>query len=289
MTAAFVDAATHHCILGSELHLRVKSLAFCLHREAGLSKGDCAFIFALNSPQIPVLFLSLFSLGVIVCPSNPANSVLEISDQVSLSKPVIAFATSDAAHKLPSTILRRIVLLDSPEFNSWMLKSQNDSSSLHFQSSEISQSDTAAILYSSGTTGKFKGVELTHGNFISVLAGAHASRPVRLSPPIILCAVPFFHIYGFLVSIRDVALGATVISMKKFDLRLMMRTVEEFRVTHLALAPPLVVTMVNNADIASECDLSSLEVVLCAGAPLANAVIERFQRVFPNAAMAQVS
>ncbi|KAI5679343.1 hypothetical protein M9H77_10293 [Catharanthus roseus] len=286
-TAAFIDGATRHRILHSELQLRVKSLAFCIHQEIGLSKGDCAFVLAPNSPEIPVLFLSLFSFGVIVCPSNPANSVLEISEQVNLSKPLIAFTTHDLAQKLPSFLRHRTVLLDSPEFISWMLKNGNDCNSLDFQFSEIYQSDTAAILFSSGTTGRFKGVELTHKNFISAVAGSNAARPARQKPPVILCTVPFFHIYGFLMSIRDVAFGATMISMKKFDFRLMMRIVEEIKATHLALAPPAVVLMVNNADLMSEFDLSSLEVVLCAGAPLANAVIERFRRRFPNAAVAQ--
>lgn len=284
---AFVDAATNRCILHSQLQPFVKSLAFCLRSETGLSKGDTAFVLSLNLPQIPVLFLSLFSLGVSVCPSNPTSSVREVSHQVSLCKPVIAFTTSDAVRKLPSSLAHRAILIDSPEFNSWMLKSQTEINSSQFQLSQVSQFDTAAILYSSGTTGKFKGVELTHRNFISAVAGSYASSPARLTPSIILCAVPFFHVYGFLLSIRDVSSGATLISMKEFDFEFMLRTVERFRVTHLALTPSTLVALVNYADEASEFDLSSLEVVFCGGAPLAKAAIERFKRLFPNVAIAQ--
>lgn len=288
-SVAFVDAATNQCVLHSQLEPFVESLAFCLRREIGLSKGDSAFVLSVNLPQIPVLFLSLLSIGVIVCTSNPASSVLEVSDQVSLCNPVIAFTTSDAVEKLPSSLRSRAILIDSPEFNSWMLKTRTEIDSFQFQSSEISQSDTAAILFSSGTTGKFKGVELAHRNFISNLARTYAALPVRVTPPVILCAVPFYHVYGFLLTIRDVSYGATLISMKKFDLRLMMRTMERFRATHLALAPPVVVSMVNNADLASEFDLSSLEVVFCGGAPLAMAANERFTRLFPNVAISQVN
>lgn len=153
---------------------------------------------------------------------------------------------------------------------------------------QISQSDTAAILYSSGTTGNFKGVELTHRNFISAIAGAHAeASPSRKTPAVTLCAVPYFHIYGFLMGLKEVALGGTLVAMRRFDLELMVRKVEEFKVTHLAVAPPAVVAIVHNADAARRYDLSSLEVVFCGGAPLANAVVERFKTEFPNVPIAQ--
>lgn len=153
---------------------------------------------------------------------------------------------------------------------------------------QISQSDTAAILYSSGTTGNFKGVELTHRNFISALAGAYAAAR-RRTPAVTFCGVPYFHVYGFLLCFREVALGGTVVAMKRFDLELMMKKVEEFKVTHMALAPPAVVAMVNYADVARKYDLKSLEVVLCGGAPLAHLVIARFKKQFPNVAITQVS
>lgn len=53
-----------------------------------------------------------------------------------------------------------------------------------------------------------------------------------------------------------------LISMKKFDFEFMLRMVERFGVTHLAVAPPTLVAPVNYADEASEFDLSSLEVML---------------------------
>ncbi|KAL3501047.1 hypothetical protein ACH5RR_035496 [Cinchona calisaya] len=279
---ALLDSTTPHRILHSQLQHLVNSLAFSLHHEFRLSRGKTAFLLSLNSPHIPILYLSLFSLGVIVSPSNPANSAREISGQIHLCKPVIAFTTSDTAHKLPYFL--PTILLDSPEFNSMMFRNQN---SFHLPENQISQSDTAAILYSSGTTGNFKGVELTHRNFISFLAGARAAATVRKTPVVTLCAVPYFHVYGFMLCFREVALGGTVVAIKRFDLELMARKVEEFKVTHLALAPPSLVAMVNNADVASKYDLSSLEMVLCGGALLANAVTERFKIEFPNVAVAQ--
>ena len=63
---------------------------------------------------------------------------------------------------------------------------------------------------------------------------------------------------------------------------------EEFRVTHLALAPPLLVAMAKNDDVTGGCDLSSLEEVVCGGAPLGKDVISAFLARFPRVAILQV-
>lgn len=282
-TAALIDADTRLRIPYSQLLLRVQALATSLQHRIALSKGDSAFILSPNSLYIPILYLSLFSLGVIVSPSNPASTISEISRQIQLCKPVIAFSTSDTAHKLPS-LKYRTILLDSVEFDSIMT-----SPTQNFNRVDVYQSDAAAIMYSSGTTGKVKGVVLTHRSFISMLAAASSVRPVRSSPAVSLCTVPYFHVYGFVYGVRSVALGISLVTMKRFDLRLMMTGIEEFKVTHLPLAPPVVVAMVNNDDVTAGYNLSSLEVVLSGGAPLSNAMVERFKKKFHHVSLVQVS
>ncbi|XP_057949529.1 4-coumarate--CoA ligase-like 9 isoform X2 [Malania oleifera] len=281
--AGFIDAATGTRIPYSELPRRTETLAAFLQNRVGLSRGDSAFVLSPNSIRVPVLYLSLFSLGVIVSPSNPAATESEIAGQIQLCKPAIAFATSETVRKLPSLRLRTI-LLDSPEFDSAMMSPGEKLNPVR-----VAQSNTAAILYSSGTTGRVKGVELTHRNWISTVAAAHAVRPVRTRPVVSLCAVPYFHVYGFAYCVRAVALGESVVSMERFDLRLMMRAIEGLRVTHVAVAPPIVVAMLrdDHGDLMDGYDLSSLEVVACGGALLQRSVIERFKKRFPNVQMAQ--
>ncbi|KAM7487173.1 hypothetical protein LguiB_024657 [Lonicera macranthoides] len=282
-TAALIDADTSLRVPYSQLLLRVQALAASLQHQIGLSKGDAAFILSPNSLNIPILYLSLFSLSVIVSPSNPASTISEISRQIQLCKPVIAFSTSDTAHKLPS-LKYRTILLDSAEFDSMMT-----SPTANFNRVDVYQSEAAAIMYSSGTTGKVKGVVLTHRNFISMLAVASSVRPVRSSPAVSLCTVPYFHVYGFIYGVRSVALGISLVTMKRFDLRLMMRGIEEFKVTHLPVAPPVVVAMVNNDDVTAGNNLSSLEVVLSGGAPLTNAMVERFKKKFHDVSLVQAN
>ncbi|XP_028126945.1 4-coumarate--CoA ligase-like 9 [Camellia sinensis] len=153
-TTTLIDATTCCHISYPEVITRPKTLTASLHHEIGLSIGDFAFILSPNSVQISILYLSLLSLDVTVSASNPTSSKSEVSHQIELSKPVIAFATSGIAHNLPS-LLHRTIILNSLEFESM-----------------ITNSNTMVILYFSRTTSKSKGVELSYRNFISSLARA---------------------------------------------------------------------------------------------------------------------
>ncbi|CAL5361965.1 unnamed protein product [Camellia sinensis] len=94
--------------------------------------------------------------------------------------------------------------------------------------------------------------------------------------------MPFFHVYGFFYSLKSVVVSETVVVMERFDLRKMMKAVEEFRVTNAAAAPPMVVAMaMAKEDVAEGYDLRSLEGVGCGGSPLAKEVITAFKAKFP--------
>jgi acyl-CoA synthetase (AMP-forming)/AMP-acid ligase II len=152
----------------------------------------------------------------------------------------------------------------------------------------VNQSELAAIMFSSGTTGKVKGVLLTHRNLMAVIAGYYPFKQERKSPTVMLYTVPYFHVFGFFYSFKSVALSETVVVMERFDLKKMLRAVEKFRVTHLAVAPPVVVAMAKS-DLTDGYDLRSLETVGCGGAPLGKDVMKVFADRFPTVDLWQVS
>lgn len=75
--------------------------------------------------------------------------------------------------------------------------------------------------------------------------------------------------------------------MERFDLTKMLRAVEEFRVTHVALTPPVVVMMAKS-DVTDGYDLSSLQDVVCGGATLSKDVIIAYTAKFPTVTLVQV-
>ncbi|EEF47518.1 4-coumarate--CoA ligase-like 9 [Ricinus communis] len=279
-TPALIDAVTGHRISYPEFIILTKSLSSYLHIVLGLRKGDTAFILSPNSVHIPIICFSLLSLGVIVSPGNPASSESEIQHQIHLSKPVVAFVTGHTAHKI--TNLNTIVI-DSHWFES--IRSHREPEPVK---PRIYQSDPAAILYSSGTTGRVKGVILTHRNFTYVAAAGHAVRAPRQTPPVSFCVVPYFHVYGLSYFIRTLTVGETLVSMGRFDMKMMLKAIQDFRITHMALAPPVVVAMAKgNNGMVDGYDLSSLEVVGCGGAPLRESVVQQFRKKFPNVILGQ--
>ncbi|XVF43762.1 hypothetical protein PTKIN_Ptkin02bG0066200 [Pterospermum kingtungense] len=281
---ALIDASSRRCILFSELIFRFKNLAASLRSRFGLSKGDCAFVISSNNIYTPILYLSLFSIGVVVSPANPAASIPEIHHQIGLSKPLIAFASLDSAHKIPS-LKYGVVTIDSIDFESLM---ESQSKKKEQEGIKVNQSDVSTILYSSGTTGLVKGVALTHRNLAAAIAGG--MRPVRKFPMVTFCTVPLFHVYGLALSLRALASGDCVVIIgggRTFDLRKMYRVVEKYKVSHVSLAPPSVVKMVRDAEIMDGYDLSSLEVIGCGGAHLSRIIIERLRKRLPNVQLAQ--
>ncbi|XP_017970078.1 PREDICTED: 4-coumarate--CoA ligase-like 9 [Theobroma cacao] len=283
---ALIDATTRRRILYPELISRVNNLAASLRTHFGLSKGDCAFVSSPNNIYTPILCLSLFSLGVVVSPANPAATIPEIHHQIRLSKPVIAFASLDSDHKIPS-LKYGTAIMDSVEFESLMV---NRSEKKKQEGIKVNQSDVATILYSSGTTGRVKGVALTHHNWTATIATGYSLRPMRKCPTVAFCPVPLFHVYGLAYSLRLLATGNCVVingGGGRLDMKKIYDIVEEYRVSQVALAPPLVVTMVRDAGMMEGCDLSSLEVISCGGAHLSKSKIERLRKRLPKVQLAQ--
>lgn len=281
---ALIDSATGRHLSYAEFNHRAQTLATNLTSLLKLSKNDTALVLSPNLIQVPILCFALLSIGVVVSPANPTSKRSELTRLVDICKPVIAFATSATASIIPDLMLGTVVI-DSLEFDSLMTTTIRPGTQLGRV--EVSQSDVAAILYSSGTTGKVKGVMLTHRNLIALVAVYDAVRVRREEPAVFLYTMPFFHVYGFTFSLRAMVLSDTVVIMERFSLRGMLGAVERFRVTHLAVVPPLVVAMTKDG-VTEGYDLRSLEGVRCGAAPLGKDTVAAFKSKFPGVVIEQV-
>lgn len=286
-----MNAATGRRLTYPEFLRQTNSLTLSLQKHYSLSKNDVAFILSPSSFEIPVLYFSLLSLGVVVSPANPLGSTSEISHQLHLSKPSIAFATSRTSHKLPPNF--RTVLVDSPEFLS-LLSTQHQNDVVISPPAVVNQSDAAVILYSSGTTGKVKGVLLTHRNIISLVAsfhhveyGANPTEQPQPSGEVSLITLPLFHVFGFLALVRVVAVSETAVFMERFDFETMLKTVDKYKLTSMPVSPPLVVAL-TKSELTKKYDLSSLQYLSCGGAPLGKEVTDKFKEKFPSVEIIQV-
>uniref|UniRef100_A0A0D3EXG9 4-coumarate--CoA ligase n=1 Tax=Oryza barthii TaxID=65489 RepID=A0A0D3EXG9_9ORYZ len=292
---ALVDAATGIAVSYPAFVARVRSLAGGLWCSLGLRPGDVALVVSPSCLDVAVLYFALMSIGVVVSPANPASTADEYAHQVRLSRPAVAFVAPEVAARLPRHVSR--VVIGSEVFD--RLASASAAGGWAAPPAvAMKQSSTAALLYSSGTTGRVKAVAITHRNLIAQISAYNAIRetvareaatdagkgkPPPPSPPaaVTLFPLPLFHVMGFGLLTRTISSGETAVVMRRFDLAAAARAVERYRVTKLSAAPPVVVAL-TKSDEARRRDLSSLVAIVVGGAPLGREVSQRFATVFPS-------
>ncbi|KAG1359676.1 hypothetical protein COCNU_08G011220 [Cocos nucifera] len=219
------------------------------------------------------------SLGAVFSTANFLQTSPEIQSQVQDSDPALILTTADLAPKLDGLIPRPPILID--QFLASLFIDRN--APLEFPG--VSPADPAVLMYSSGTTGKSKGVVTSHGNLVAM---ASVLRHVWGREEVYACVVPLSHMFGFSVFVCGaVAAGATVVVLRRYALDELLMAVEEHRVTLLPAVPPMVVQLARSCGVARAYDLRSLKEVICSGAPLGRDHMERFADAYPGITLSQ--
>ncbi|KAI3900031.1 hypothetical protein MKW98_000931 [Papaver atlanticum] len=289
---ALIESQSGFSLSYSKLQQLVKSMASGLHKH-GIRKGDVVLILLPNTLFFPIVFLSVLSIGAVATTMNPLSSLSEIKKQISTCNVVLAFTLFDKMTQLQNLMGLGVVVvpldfesLRVPEYSFFNQLLLSDPSSAPFPS--IHQDDTAAILYSSGTSGMSKGVMLSHKNLISVVelfvrfeALQYESR-LCSSKNVYLAAIPMFHVYGLSLFVMGLfSLGCSIVVMRKFDVNEMVRAIDCYRVTHLPVVPPILMAMTRVKALGG-CDFGSLKQISCGAAPLSHKTIQDFLQSFPH-------
>jgi OPC-8:0 CoA ligase-1 len=280
---ALVDLATNQQVTYAQLHRSIHALASGLYNGLGVRKGDVVFLLSPNSILYPTICLAVFSIGAILSPANPANTISEILKQIRDSGAKLVISAPEELHKLVENGVPTLVTTRESNDDSLSVKELIECSGpLELPQVRITQSDTAAILHSSGTTGTSKGVILTHSNFIAIMTllkwSVYASSSQN---DIFLCFVPIFHIYGLaFFGLGLFCAGITTVLMQRFDFQAMLDAVQAYKINNIPAVPPVILGLVKHANKV-KCDLSSLRRVGSGAAPLSKELSDEFRQRFP--------
>jgi long-chain acyl-CoA synthetase len=221
-----------------------------LLRARGLRPGDRVGVMLPNVPQFAMAYYGVLRMGGIVVPMNPLLKPREVEHYVCDSGASLVLDDADA---LPGDGEPDLAVV------------------------ERDADDTAVILYTSGTTGKPKGAELTHGNLarnVGVMRGLISVE----SEDVILGALPLFHSFGQTCGLNTaVATGACLALIPRFLPGDVLALVERRGVTVFEGVPTMYAALLHAAD---RCDASSLRVCVSGGAALPLEILHGFEDAF---------
>jgi len=249
-----------------EIVSMINSIANGLH-DLGLRKGDRLCLYMSNRPEYTITFIAATSLGIVVSPMNPGYKEREVAYQIENSEAKAIMLQSSLVPTLQSALqqkaqpnLKHFLVTGEkasesmPEAITFASLMRGSSSQRHPQVA-IRGDDIAALPYSSGTTGFPKGVILTHRNL--GVNNLQFLTALRLSEAdVALNFLPFYHIYGVMLTGGFLAGGGTQVIMERFDLLQSLELCERYKVTYYFAVPPVVLALAN-----AQVDLSKLKTV----------------------------
>ncbi len=184
----------------------------------GVKPGDRVAVQVEKSPEAIILYLATARAGAVFLPLNTAYTVAEVAYFLGDAEPALFVCDPARATELAALAEQtgaRLVTLDANGHGS--LPDAAATAPANFATVPRDADDLAALLYTSGTTGRSKGAMLTHGNLVSnALTLRDAWRFTKSD--VLIHALPIFHTHGLFVA-TNVTLfsGASMVLLPKFD------------------------------------------------------------------------
>lgn len=262
--------------------------AFC---HLGLREGDRAAILSTNSDRFHEFAAATLWAGGVVVPINFRWSATEIADALTEVDARI-LVVDDASAGLTGAIraghgrLAHVVHSgDGPTPEG--MHAFEDLVGRHdpIEDARRGGEQLAGVYFTGGTTGRSKGVMLSHDNMLTSAMGWLATADF---PPggVLLYASPMFHLAAFTSWVFCGVLGWTQVMTTAYDPLTVMRAVQEHEVTDLTLVTTIIQMIVDHPEI-DEFDLSSVQRVMYGASPMSDALIARAMTALPNARFIQ--
>jgi acyl-CoA synthetase (AMP-forming)/AMP-acid ligase II len=255
-------------------------------RARGVGRGDVVALLAYNCPEFLEVVFAANHLGAVAMPINWRLAAPEVryilehaGARVLVCDEALAALAGDATEGLEG-LVRGCTSSSPPE--GWEGLATMRTGPGDQPHTPAAADDLHRLMYTSGTTGRPKGVMLTHAN----LAWKNLAHIVEFgftSADLGLACGPLYHVGALdLTTTTLIAAGATVILHQAFDATAVVDELERSRVTTVWLAPAMVNAIMALPGVEGR-DLSSVRVIINGGEKMPIPLIERIQRTFPSA------
>ena len=245
--------------------------------DQGVKRGDKVAFFGENSPDFLVTLFATVSLGAVFVPVNTRLAAQEIVYIINDSGAKILIHDDKLEDRLPVVMaecaLEAVVRTGTAKGRLRALASQRPSDRPHVPSTF---DDTAAILYTSGTTGRPKGAILSHGNLTWVAINTIVDYDV-VSTDVALMISPLFHVASLgMGALPAILKGATLVVERGFEAGRALAQIERHGVTILS-GVPTTFQMLSEHPNWDGADLSTLRSLTCGGSPTPTPVMAKFE------------
>ncbi|CAB02686.1 fatty Acid CoA Synthetase family [Caenorhabditis elegans] len=305
----FIDAeTTTKKKLYRDVEPTVNSLATALVK-LGFKPGDVAAQAFPNCPEFLIAMLAVMKCGGAMSNASAIFTDYELQLQFKDSNTSIVFTDEDRLARVRRSVakcpgVRKIICL-----RTFPLRAEFPENVLDFV--ELTQTpdqpinvvvspDAIALLpYSSGTTGRPKGCQLTHKNISAMLDIAQSHLETEVAQAMfgkekptwnkehVLLLLPWYHAYGLNTMLETILLGATGLVFKKFDTIVMLNRIKFYKVKLAWLVPPMLIFLAKDPMVPIFNVAPYLKVIMSAGATAGKQLCEEVQKRFPNAWLCQ--
>jgi len=260
--------------------------------KLGIKRGDHVATIFLNGNEVLETYLALMKLGAVIVPLNVRLSQMElhyIVDHSDASALILSHEFEPIIRKIKKSILKvkqYIVSGGDPTEDMVSFEEIYQGESEQEPSVEIEEEDIACILYTAGTTGRPKGVLLTHKNFVwatvNILCGLDYQPDDR-----VLTVFPLYHAAGFIVFLGTLFVGATNVTLKSFDPIRVMELIEEEKITRMTF-PPTVWNFILQTPDLYKYDTSSVRYIFSGSDSMPLETKRKLLENFPTAGLGDV-
>jgi long-chain acyl-CoA synthetase len=246
-------------------------------RERGIEPGDRVGIMLPNVPAFAITYYGVLRAGGVVVPMNVLLKQREVAFYLGDPEAKLLFAWhqfADAATEVAAEVGAECVVVEPQEF-----RERLESAEPVTEVVERAADDTAVILYTSGTTGKPKGAELTHSN---LAINADVMKQVFSIGPddVILGALPLFHAFGQTCGMNTaVSAGAELVLLARFDAERALDAIDRHQVTVFEGVPTMYSALLHHPE-REGFEVSALRLCVSGGAALPVEVLRAFEEAF---------